>query len=106
MENRRRQSGVASQRRALHSGGAWRRSLIEGMDNKKEVAWYQGKRMAYIYKAKVKQNGTHYWCIWGKVIRPHGNSDVVRAKFKSNVSPSPWEHEFASSCTLTTFEAL
>ncbi|CAI9766660.1 unnamed protein product [Fraxinus pennsylvanica] len=79
---------------------------IEGVDNKKEVAWYQGKRMAYIYKAEVKQNRTHYWCIWGKVIRPHGNSDVVRAKFKSNVSPSPWEHEFASSCTLATFEAL
>lgn len=57
------------------------------MNTKEEVAWYAGKRMAYIYKAKVKNNGTHYRCIWGKVIRPHGNSGIVRAKFKSNLPP-------------------
>ncbi|KAJ1389173.1 Translation protein, beta-barrel domain superfamily [Sesbania bispinosa] len=60
---------------------------IEGVNSKEEVSWYSGKRMAYIYKAKVKQNGTHYRCIWGKVIRPHGNSGIVRAKFKSNLPP-------------------
>ncbi|KAG5533478.1 hypothetical protein RHGRI_027602 [Rhododendron griersonianum] len=60
---------------------------IEGVNTKEEVTWYQGKRIAYIYKAKVKRDGTHYRCIWGKVIRPHGNSGVVRAKFKSNLPP-------------------
>lgn len=60
---------------------------IEGVNTKEEVTWYQGKRMAYIYKAKVKKDGSHYRCIWGKVIRPHGNSGVVRAKFKSNLPP-------------------
>lgn len=60
---------------------------IEGVNTTEEVAWYCGKRMAYIYKAKVKKNGSHYRCIWGKVIRPHGNSGVVRAKFKSNLPP-------------------
>ncbi|EOY17924.1 Ribosomal protein L35Ae family protein isoform 2 [Theobroma cacao] len=60
---------------------------IEGVNSKEEVAWYCGKRMAYIYKAKVKKNGSHYRCIWGKVARPHGNSGVIRAKFKSNLPP-------------------
>jgi len=60
---------------------------IEGVNTQEEVNWYKGKRMAYIYKAKTKKNGSHYRCIWGKVTRPHGNSGVVRAKFTSNLPP-------------------
>ncbi|KAH0928474.1 LOW QUALITY PROTEIN: hypothetical protein HID58_014201, partial [Brassica napus] len=60
---------------------------IEGVNTTEEVTWYKGKRMAYIYKAKTKKNGSHYRCIWGKVARPHGNSGVVRAKFTSNLPP-------------------
>ncbi|KAH0865110.1 hypothetical protein HID58_082321 [Brassica napus] len=60
---------------------------IEGVNTTEEVNWYKGKRMAYIYKAKTKKNGSHYRCIWGKVTRPHGNSGVVRAKFTSNLPP-------------------
>ncbi|URE41660.1 60S ribosomal protein [Musa troglodytarum] len=63
---------------------------IEGVNTKEEVAWYCGKRMAHIYKAKTKKKGTQYRCIWGKVARPHGNSGVVRAKFKSNLRQNPW----------------
>ncbi|THG13256.1 hypothetical protein TEA_009183 [Camellia sinensis var. sinensis] len=68
---------------------------IEGVNTKEEVDWYRGKRMAYIYKAKVKKNGSQYRCIWGKVSRPHGNSGVVRAK----------ELGLGFSCTPATYEA-
>ncbi|CAG7905563.1 unnamed protein product [Brassica rapa] len=64
---------------------------IEGVNTTEEVTWYKGKRMAYIYKAKTKKNGSHYRCIWGKVARPHGNSGVVRAKFTSNLPPKSME---------------
>ncbi|KAK9940802.1 hypothetical protein M0R45_017443 [Rubus argutus] len=52
-----------------------------------EGLWYAGKRMAFIYRAKVMKNGSYYRFIWGKVSRPHGNSGIVRAKFKSNLPP-------------------
>ncbi|KAB2084921.1 hypothetical protein ES319_A05G366400v1 [Gossypium barbadense] len=64
---------------------------IERVNTKEEVAWYAGKRMAYIYKAKVKKNGSHYRCIWGKVTRPHGNSGVVRAGSSLTFPQNLWE---------------
>ncbi|XP_023756105.1 60S ribosomal protein L35a-3-like, partial [Lactuca sativa] len=58
---------------------------IKGVNTKDDVGWYQGKRMAYMYKTKMKKNGSHYRCIWGKVTRRHGSTSIVHAKFTSNL---------------------
>lgn len=64
---------------------------IEGCLTQRDAKFYLGKRAAYVYRAKtkklIKQEGVRAKkrVIWGKVTRVHGNSGVVRAKFKRNL---------------------
>lgn len=45
------------------------------------------QRVAYIYRAPTERRGSKVRVIWGKVTRAHGNSGVVRSKFRSNIPP-------------------
>ena len=72
---------------------------IEGVETTKDAQFYLGKvcasrcaltcqRVAYIYKAPTQVRGSKYRVIWGRVTRTHGNSGVVRSKFRSNIPPA------------------
>jgi len=47
---------------------------IEGVDNSQAATFYNGKRIAYVYRGKKEIRGTKIRVIWGKVTRPHGMS--------------------------------
>lgn len=58
---------------------------IEGVATPEDAKFYQGKRVAYVYRASKEIRGSKIRVIWGKITRTHGNSGVVRANFKSNL---------------------
>ncbi|VEL27093.1 unnamed protein product [Protopolystoma xenopodis] len=67
---------------------------IDGVDNKTDTKFYLGKRCVYVYRAEKKKNiqrrskPTKIRVIWGKVMKPHGRSGAVRARFKHNLPAS------------------
>jgi large subunit ribosomal protein L35Ae len=84
------------------------RSLLqlEDVNTKDDALFYLGKRVAFVYRAKKssttpRKGDTQSFknekgepttstkrVIWGTITRPHGNSGVVRAKFRNNLPAS------------------
>ena len=66
---------------------------LEGVAEKSETPYYLGKRVAYVYRThrRSKQRGekkpSKYRVVWGRIMRSHGNSGIVRAKFRKNLPP-------------------
>ena len=61
---------------------------IDGVNDTESSGFYHGKKIAYIYKAKVAKAGSKFRVVWGKVTRSHGTNGVVRAKFRTNLTPT------------------
>lgn len=61
---------------------------LNDVNSKEDAHFYLGKVVAYYYRAKTDKNGSKLRCVWGKIIGTHGNSGVVKAKFKKNLSGS------------------
>lgn len=60
---------------------------IRGLRDVKDTSFYNGKRVAYIYKAKNVTNNTRYRVMWGTIIGSHGKKGLVRANFRKNLPP-------------------
>lgn len=72
---------------------------IEGVLTREDTQFYLGKRVAYVYKCKKEVKNSRFRVIWGKVRRAHGNSGVVRAKFRKNIPP----RAFGGPCRIMLF---
>eukprot|EP00831_Metopus_contortus_P050496 TRINITY_DN4244_c0_g1_i13.p1 TRINITY_DN4244_c0_g1~~TRINITY_DN4244_c0_g1_i13.p1 ORF type:complete len:123 (+),score=9.64 TRINITY_DN4244_c0_g1_i13:62-430(+) len=60
---------------------------LEGVNDSQAAGYYNGKRVAYVYKAKSIKKNTKYRAIWGRIMKAHGNNGVVKAIFKKNLPP-------------------
>ena len=62
---------------------------ISGVNTKADTPFYLGKRVAYVYKVNVKKgsNKPTVRAIFGKIVAPHGNRGVVKARFLHNLPP-------------------
>jgi len=72
---------------------------IEGVTNPQDAQFYLGKRIAYVFRGKRPIEGSKVRVIWGRVTRPHGNSGVVKSKFRSNLPP----HSFGASVRVMLY---
>jgi large subunit ribosomal protein L35Ae len=67
---------------------------LQGVKEKKDAKFYLGKRVAYLSKSAANtKNSLHKTyqgrrVIWGKVIKTHGASGSVKAKFNPQLPPS------------------
>lgn len=66
---------------------------IEGVKERKAADFYLGKRVAYVYKSAKNGHAKHgvlggRRVIWGKIIKAHGNSGAVKAKFNPQLPPT------------------
>uniref|UniRef100_A0A6U5EQB3 60S ribosomal protein L35a n=1 Tax=Corethron hystrix TaxID=216773 RepID=A0A6U5EQB3_9STRA len=60
---------------------------IKGCDDKKDVDFYLGKRVAFITKGVADSNGNKFRVNWGRVCRAHGTNGVVKCKFRRDLPP-------------------
>merc|ERR1711874_88799 len=58
---------------------------LQDVNDRVSLSTYQGKRVAYVYKAHKTVANTKYRVIWGKITRAHGDNGVALCKFRKNL---------------------
>merc|ERR1712138_379517 len=80
---------VAGYRRALTNQKSHTSLIkIQGVDDSKDLQFYLGKKIIYMYRVKNETKGSKFRVMYGKVCAPHGPSGVARCKFAKNLPPS------------------
>merc|ERR1712150_455020 len=60
---------------------------LEGVNDRKQLTTYFGKRVAYVFKAQKSVKGSKFRVMWGRIARGHGNNGLAKAKFRHNLPP-------------------
>merc|ERR1712113_400869 len=60
---------------------------LQDVNDRNGLRTYQGKRVAYVYKAHKTVANTKYRVMWGKVMRAHGDNGVALCRFRKNLPP-------------------
>ena len=55
------------------------------MNNTEDAKFYIGKKVAFIYSAKVAKNGSKFRCVWGKVTAKTIGSNVRIMLYPSQI---------------------
>mmetsp|Transcript_118891 Transcript_118891/g.167035 ORF Transcript_118891/g.167035 Transcript_118891/m.167035 type:complete len:165 (+) Transcript_118891:30-524(+) len=87
---------------------------IEGVRTQEAARWYLGKRVCWVHKGLRTKRGVRgreskVRATWGRVMRIHGNSGIVRCKFSPNLPAHaigsrirvymfPWNPKQAPTC--------
>ena len=72
---------------------------IQGVNTVKDLPFYYGKKIAYVYKCKREVQNSRFRVIWGKIRRAHGHNGMARAAFKKNLPPT----SFGAPCRIMLY---
>merc|ERR1712080_574823 len=72
---------------------------VQDVNTREDLRTYQGKRVAYVYKAHKKVGNTKYRVVWGKIMRGHEVTALPFVSSGRTLPPGPSAIHLEYSCT-------